>query len=384
MLNLSVDNWHYLHGNPLFKATIKEQLSDFKVIETLSFEPSGEGEHTFLYIEKTGLNTAFVAEELAKFAKLPLRAVSYAGRKDKYATTLQWFGIYFGGKQAKSRKTASVKPADIDWSNFQLSGVKIIKITKNDRKLRVGAIKANHFDIVLRNIDTLNTQALSERIEAIKLKGVPNYYGNQRFGELIKADGTVQLGGNLALAEKLVNGEAIRNRNKNSMAISALRSWFFNHAVSYRISSTDYMQVLDGDALSLTGTNSFFIHNALAEDANTTIARIKEKDVNITAPLWGKGSLDSCKQALAFEQAFINNHQEVATALENLDLSQQRRPIFVFPQDLHAELGDNTLRLTFSLPSGCFATSILRELADIQVGATATDGSSLAIGQTNI
>jgi tRNA pseudouridine13 synthase len=153
MLNLNVEQWRHLHQGPLFKAQIKTQLSDFKVLETLSFEPSGDGEHTFLHIEKTGLNTAYVAEEIAKFAKLPLRAVSYAGRKDKFATTSQWFGIYFGGKQGKG----AVVP---DWQTLSIPGVRILDITKNQRKLRTGAIAHNGFEIILRNLRNLETDKL--------------------------------------------------------------------------------------------------------------------------------------------------------------------------------------------------------------------------------
>lgn len=357
MLNLQVDPWAYLHEGPLFNAAIKQHLSDFKVFESLSFEPSNCGEHTLIHIEKTGLNTAFVAEEMAKFGNLPLKSVSYAGRKDKFATTSQWFGVYHGGKPKS------------DWSNFTLAGVKILAITQNDRKLRTGTISSNRFEIVLRNIDKLNKQALLARIEAIRKKGVPNYFGNQRFGELIKSDGTVQLGGNLQLAEKLINGEDIRNRNKKSMAISALRSWLFNHFVSRRLEGLEYQQLLNGDALSLRGSNSFFVHSC--EDQNSladTVARVANGKLLITAPLWGQGKLDSQNDALSFEQKTAVDYEDVCSALESVKLKQQRRPIMLFVEDFTAQIGDNSAALSFSLPSGCFATSVLREIANIKVG----------------
>jgi tRNA pseudouridine13 synthase len=358
MLNLQVDPWTYLHTGPLFNATIKTQLSDFKVFESLSFEPSNSGEHTLIHIEKTGLNTAFVAEALAKFGGLHLRNVSYAGRKDKYATTSQWFGIYHAGS------------TKADWPSFQMKGVRIIDIVQNERKLRTGAIKANRFEIVLRDIDSLNKEALLARIEEIKLHGVPNYFGNQRFGELIKADGSVQLGGNLQLAEKLINGEDIRNRNKRSMAISALRSWLFNHFVSKRISQLAYQAILDGDALSLSGSNSFFIHSIHDQTLlSITKERVAQGDVLVTAPLWGEGTLDSQGEANEFEQQTAKEFCEVCEALARLQLSQQRRPILLFVKDFTAQISDNSVTLSFSLPSGCFATSVLREIANVKVGA---------------
>ena len=382
MLKLSVENWQYLHSGPLFSASIKTELSDFEVIEHLSFEPSGDGEHTFLYIEKTGLNTAYVAEEIAKFAQLPLRAVSYAGRKDKYATTRQWFGIYSGGKHTKPK----TQP---DWNTLSIPGVKLLEHTNNQRKLRTGAIKSNQFVIVMRDIfdestahtsttllDYAETQImprLQARLALISKHGAPNYYGNQRFGEMIKADGSVQLGGNLSMAERLINGEEIRNRNKRSMAISALRSWLFNQAVSHRLSHLDSNHLLNGDALALSGTNSFFIYDQNAKESEHIPTRIAERDVNITAPLWGKGSLDTKSAAFDFEQAFAENNTLVCKALAELGLEQQRRALLIHPTDLQANLAlDNnkpTITLSFGLPSGCFATSVLREIAEIKVGA---------------
>ena len=380
MLNLAVENWQYLHTGPLFSASIKTELSDFEVIETLSFEPSGEGEHTFLYIEKTGLNTAFVAEEIAKFAKIPLRAVSYAGRKDKYATTRQWFGIYLGGKNTKPKTMPN-------WEDIAIPGVTVLSITKNQRKLRTGAIKNNRFVIVLRAIKDTNTDqalgleqiqnsimpALQERIKRIAHLGVPNYYGNQRFGEMIKPDGTVQLGGNLSMAERLVNGEEIRNRNKRSMAISALRSWLFNQAVSYRLLNLEYNQLLNGDALALAGTNSFFVYDPNAAESVKVPLRIEQRDVQVTAPLWGKGNIDSTFDAQDFELQFAQQHSAVCDALVALDLEHQRRAVLLHPSDIHAKLIEDSpepaIQISFSLPSGCFATSVLREIANINVGA---------------
>lgn len=357
MLNLPLDNWHYLHGKPILNAKIKQDLVDFKVDEQLSFTPSGEGEHTFIHLEKTALNTAFVAESLAKYGQLPLRNVSYAGRKDKFAKTSQWFSVYHADK-AKS-----------DWTQFALPGVTLIEITKNDRKLRTGAIRSNRFEILLRQItsgqdNTLVFDNIQQRVESICQLGVPNYYGNQRFGELIKPDGSSHLGGNLILAEKLINGEEIRNRNKRSMAISAMRSWLFNHFVSARLNRLSYAQLLSGDVLSLAGTNSFFV-NSSHTDANDLQKRLAQKDILLTAPLWGKGKLNSTEDALAFEQKIAADYPMVCQTLMDLKLEQQRRPILLFPEDFTLEISDNSALLKFSLPSGCFATSVIREIANV-------------------
>ncbi|MDT0593291.1 tRNA pseudouridine(13) synthase TruD [Glaciecola petra] len=361
MLGLQPNAWRYLHNGPLFKANIKAQLKDFKVVEKLTFEPNGEGEHDFLFIEKEGLNTAFVAEEMAKFAKLPLRNVSYAGRKDKFASTQQWFGVYFGKKER------------VDWDNFSLVGLQILKQTKNQRKLRLGTIKANAFEIRLRNISDLNETQLQQRLQDINRNGVPNYFGNQRFGERIKTDGSVELGGNLQLAEKLMQGEAIRNRNKRSMAISALRSWLFNYFVSERLQNAGF-KVLSGDVFILKGSNSFFVHELIGTSSQQQaqneqlIKRLSERDVLFSGPMWGEGKLDSTSAALEREQQISATFPDICEHLASLGLKQQRRPAFIFPENLAYEIEDNDLILRFSLPSGSFATSVLREIVDIDVG----------------
>lgn len=368
MLELQPNAWHYLHDGPLFSANIKGQLNDFKVTEKLSFEPNGEGEHDFLFVEKEGLNTAYVAEEIAKFAKLPLRNVSYAGRKDKFASTQQWFGVYFGKKE------------HLDWANFSLPGLRVLKQTKNQRKLRLGTIESNAFEIRLRNISDLQEQKLQQRLTEIQQKGVPNYFGNQRFGERIKADGSVELGGNLQLAAKLIQGEAIRNRNKRSMAISALRSWLFNHFVSQRLAIQGF-NLVDGDVLILRGSNSFFVHDLAIEQQKrqleneepndaikSTVRRLAERDILFSAPMWGLGRLDSTSAAFTIETQISEEYPDICENLEELGLNQQRRPAFIFPDALAYEIVEKDLILRFTLPSGCFATSVLREIANIDVG----------------
>ena len=171
-------------------------------------EPFGEGEHQFIFVEKINNNTAFVAEQLARYTKLPLRQVTYAGRKDKYALTRQWFGLHAPGQ------------ADFDFSDFELEDVRVIKQTRHNRKLRTGQLKGNAFTITLRQV--VHPEAIEERLQEIAKHGVPNYYGEQRFGVMrVNEQGEVQRGGNLAMAERMINGETIRHRNKRSMALSA-------------------------------------------------------------------------------------------------------------------------------------------------------------------
>ncbi|MDN4503847.1 tRNA pseudouridine(13) synthase TruD [Alteromonadaceae bacterium BrNp21-10] len=332
---LSTDHWQFLHNKPTAFAQFKQYPEDFCVEEIPSYELTGEGEHIYLWLQKRNLNTAFVAEQLAKFLKLPLRAVTYAGRKDKYALTTQYFAVHLPGKAVP------------DWQTFALEGVTILSATRHNKKLRTGSLNGNKFGIVLRDVNDMD--AVIERLEQIKISGVPNYYGPQRFGNN---------NSNLHLAEKLLAGEEIRNRNKRSLCISALRSWLFNQYISQRLQTNQFGIPQQGDAMMLSGSNSFFI----AEDIDTTLQnRLATNDICISAPLWGRGELATQGEVQLFEQAIAQEYPAICTGLEELGLKQERRAIKVITTDLNWVVDKDILNLSFTLPPGCFATSVLRE-----------------------
>lgn len=357
--NMQTTHWHYYHGEPTVTGKLKQSPEDFQVKELLTFEPLGEGEHIYLYVRKVLLNTAFVAEQLAKFTGVPLRNVSYAGRKDKYAQAEQWFCVHLPGK------------AEPDWQSFHLDGLTLLRIERHHKKLRTGNLDANHFQITLRNVD--QPELLTPRLQSIKAHGVPNYFGTQRFGELrISAlsgnepsgNEQAQTGGNLALAELMLQGETIRNRNKRSMAISALRSWLFNQFVHERLSDNDknnrkISEAIHGDVLILSGSNSFF--NCEAPDAMIQ-TRLRDQDISLSAPLWGAGELASTKRARELEQAIADRWPQQCRLLEELGLKQERRALWLHPAKLQWQFQDNALILDFFLSSGSYATSVIREL----------------------
>ncbi|TDF38669.1 tRNA pseudouridine(13) synthase TruD [Alteromonadaceae bacterium M269] len=335
---LPTDEWAYLYGAPKAIGVFKSQAEDFQVEEQLGYELTGEGEHIYVWLQKQNLNTAFVAEQLAKQLNLPLRNVSYAGRKDKHALTRQWFGLHVPGK------------LDPNFDQFQLEGASILKTIRHNKKLKVGNLKGNRFDIRLREIE--NPQDIDQRLNSIQQGGVPNYFGPQRFGNN---------GSNLRLGLMLSKGEAIRNRNKRNLAISALRSWLFNQLTSLRIEQGNFSTLLDGDAVILNGSNSFFINDGTDLTLND---RIKDRDALLSAPLWGKGELNSTEAANEFEAHAASNYADICQSLEELGLEQQRRAISLYPENLTWKLQDNLLTLSFELPSGCFATSVLREVVN--------------------
>ena len=347
-LNYNTNHWQRLHGEPLCHGRIKSFADDFIVEEELGFELTGDGEHHLLWVEKYNTNTAFVAEQLAKFSGIALRDISYAGRKDKFARTRQYFSVYQGKHRAP------------DWQHFEHPDIRILSTTRHNKKLRTGALKGNRFSLIIRELGQVNEAQLTQRMQEIESQGVPNYYGQQRFGEMHTKDKVI-LNGNLDLGMRMAKGEPIKNRNKRSMAISALRSYLFNEATSKRIEHSLHTTILRGDALQLTGSNSYFIVGE-DESMETLNTRLAARDIAITAPLVGSGKLNTKSTALSLEQETLAQHSDIVTALSSIGLKQERRPIILYPRDIRWDLSSEFLSLSFSLPSGCFATSVLREI----------------------
>ena len=339
---MSLPEWSYLHGKPQWSARLKAEPEDFVVIEDLGFEPDGDGEHILVSIRKRSENTAWVAGLLAKAAGVNRGAVTWAGLKDRHAVTEQWFGIHLPGKD------------EPDLSVIENENIQILKRQRHSRKLRTGALKGNHFRLLLRDLG--RNEEIEQRLKAIAELGVPNYFGEQRFG---------RNGNNLDGAESLFQGKRIKDRDKRSLFLSAARSYLFNTVVSERIQQGLAATLLPGDCLMLAGSNSFFSEPELSEEL---LARLRSGDVRLSAPLWGRGRVASQGAALDFENQALSSYSAWQAGLEAAGLSQERRNLLLFPQQLSWEWQDAGLSLSFWLPSGCYATSVVRELVALQQG----------------
>ncbi len=327
----------YLYGKPGITADLRTHNADFQVQEILPFLPSGEGEHHLLHIRKDGLNTVQVAKMLAEFARVHPKEVTYAGQKDKNALTEQWFGVRIPGKETP------------DWQAMNSESLTVLSSARHAKKLRIGALAGNRFKLTLRNVSDM--AGMQARIDQVK-QGVPNYFGEQRFGH----DGR-----NLDQGRKMFAGRKVKDRNKRSMYLSAVRSNLFNLIASERLAQKG-TDVLAGDCVMLAGTRSFFV----AEQWDETLTRrLAERDILLSAPLWGRGALPSQAEAAEFEQAVISKYELAADCdgLEKAGLEQERRNLLLCPEMMkYTVLDDSTIQLEFMLPSGCFATSVLREL----------------------
>ena len=338
----SLPSWAYLYGKPSITGQLRTQESDFKVFEQLPFSLSGEGEHLYIYVRKTGTNTVYVARELAQYFQVKESLVAYAGLKDRFAVTEQWFAVHLPGKQT------------YDLSDLAIDGVEILSWQRHNKKLRTGALSGNRFVITLRNVSDI-TQ-LQQRWQVVTAHGVPNYFGEQRFG----IDGK-----NIENALAMFSGKKVRDKKKRSIYLSAARSLIFNQCVSARIEQNTFNSPMAGDVMMLSGSQSIFVPEKIDDEIQQ---RFTSHDIDITCPMWGRGQLPTSEEVLAMEESIGSRNIELAEGLERAGLKQERRRarLLALNTKLIVLSEDESVELSFDLPAGCFATTLLRELLDYE------------------
>jgi len=292
-------------------AEFRVEPEDFFVEEQPGFEFSGNGDHLCLLIKKRNQNTGWVAGQLAAAARISPMDVGYCGLKDRHAVTLQWFSLYLGKHE-------------MDWQAIRIDDCFILSSTRHDKKLRRGMHAHNFFRIRLRNV-TGDPALLEQRWHDICRLGVPNYFGEQRFG---------RDGGNLRLAQELLSAHPRQWRErKNQFAVSALRSYLFNIVLANRVVLGDWRDHCAGDPQPFP-----------------------------TAPLWGRGRPMGSGTLAERERHLLEPYHAFCEKLEHLGLQQERRALLLLPEDASLERMAGDWIVQFALPPGCYATSVLREL----------------------
>ena len=331
-------------GSPLGSASFKSQPEDFQVEELLGFRPSGEGEHCFLWVEKVGLNSNELVTHLAGRLGIRRRLVSHCGLKDKNAITRQWFSIHLPGCDSPAA------------GSLEGDGIRVLKVTRNHRKLRRGSHDGNRFTIRLRDCQ-FTPELARARWSDIVSRGVPNYFGSQRFGHG---------GDNIRQAREMFAGtRPVRDRMLRGLLISAARSLLFNAVVAARVEEEIWDLPKSGEVYGFADNRSLILPG---RERGDEAQRVATGELQLTAPLWGQGELLSQAEIRDLEERIASAHPDMRGGLEALNLRQERRVTRLIPRRASLEWADGSdLKLTFDLPKGCYATTVLRELAQIDV-----------------
>jgi tRNA pseudouridine13 synthase len=329
------------HGEAVLKARFRVQPEDFRVDEIDGFEPSGSGEHLLLTVQKRGMNTAFAAKRIAAWAGIPEMGVSYAGLKDRHAVTTQRFSV-----QLPKRLAPELDALVSD-------DLRVLASHWHNRKLPRGALAGNRFTLLLREAEG-ERAAVEARLQAIAGQGIPNYFGEQRFG---------RSGDNVEAARRMFAGQRVNKREQRSIYLSAARSEMFNAVLAARIADGSWATGTQGEVWMLDGTHSVFGPEAITEE---TRARAAAQDIHPTGPMWGEGELRTRDRAREVEDAALAPFEDLRRGLESARIKQERRALRVRAQHLSWDWKEEGLELRFRLGPGAYATEVLAELGDIK------------------
>lgn len=341
------------HTPTITQAIFKACADDFVVQEIMDISFDGQGEHCWLFIQKTNLNTAFVAKLLATWANIAPKDVGFSGLKDRRAITDQWFSLRLPNKRLPS----------LDFINFAKDFLKddekltLLAQHWHGKKLNRGTHKANRFTITLKDVQGDKT-AIDAQLALIKTCGVPNYFGEQRFGK----DGN-NLPQAVAFFQKILSTDKPyrphkQDRNKHALYISAAKSAIFNALLSQRVLMGCWDTPIDGDVFNLNGTGSVFC----AKIDDVIMARLATGDIHPAGILYGTGNRLSSNQALMMENEILAQFSTFKDGLTKIGAKCSYRPFRLMAHEFQWSWQDDNLRLTFTLPTGAFATSIISNL----------------------
>ncbi len=340
---MSIESLPYAHGGPVTGGRIRSCPEDFHVFEDLGFGPTGEGQHCMVEIEKRNLNSDWVASQLARLAGVKKRDVGMAGLKDRHAVTRQWFSLDLAGKEMPhwSELGAQLREGE---------SLKVLQVVAHNRKIRKGALQGNRFKLLLRELDG-DRAAIETRLQQIRQHGVPNYFGEQRFG---------RGGGNVDQAVQMFQRNyRPRGRHERGLLLSSARSELFNRICAARVEQGSWNQALEGDLFALDRSRARFKESVSSEIRQ----RMADHDIHPTGALWGRGDLESGGEVAELERPIAADCKALSSGLEQAGLEQDRRPLRLLPREMSWSWPDHDcLQLDFWLPAGAYATVVLREL----------------------
>jgi tRNA pseudouridine13 synthase len=321
---------------------IRCRLEDFEVEEVPLYAPSGEGEHTFVLVEKRGIDTEAVVRDLERALASSRLSIGYAGRKDRWAVTRQWLSV------PRVDPAAARALGGPSW--------RVVEASRHQHKLRTGDLVANRFRVLVREVTAEQARAASERLDQIAHRGMPNPFGRQRFG---------QAGDNAAAGAAILRGDGGAgrrgDRRQARFLVSALQSELFNRVLDRRPAPP--WQLLDGDLATVHRSGGLF----LITDAAAESARAETIEISPTGPIFGAKMRQPTGEVRALEEAVWSDYGlpswgDLAPP-RGLSVDGTRRALRVpVTSPSLRQVEDDAIELRFELPAGSYATVLIDEL----------------------
>jgi tRNA pseudouridine13 synthase len=332
---------------------IRDQLEDFEVDEIPAYLACGDGDFLFLWVEKKGMGAEYFLTQIARRLQIRTGDVGVAGLKDRWAIT---------------RQTVSVpRHCESQLPSLEGDGIRLLRVDRHSNKLRSGHLKGNRFRIAIRDSDTHAVKNLDALLERIRVLGVPNYYGPQRFG---RGGETARMGLALLRKERLRLKPFLRK-----LALSAVQSLLFNDYLARRLRDGLLHRVLRGDVLSKRVTGGLFV----ALDQGREQERFDGGEIVPTGPIFGRKMMPAADLSGEREAAVLADAKIEPQAFQGFGklLQGTRRHNLIFPAQLTWEHHQNVVRLDFALPAGAYATIVLREIMKVEyLGGPKDDGAT--------
>lgn len=324
---------------PGIAGRIKLHPEDFEVEEIPAYEPSGQGEFLYLWVEKRGLGAEFFTRQLARRLDIPTNEIGMAGLKDRHAVTRQWVSV-----------PAAVEPR---LDQLDGDGIRVLSVNRHSNKLKPGHLHGNRFRILVRGVEAEAGARLPALLARIQENGLPNFYGPQRFGR----DGET-----LRIGLDLLTGKSVGRINPflRKLGLSAAQSALFNQYLARRMADGLLRRVLAGDVMAKWPFGGMFV----AQDVAVEQGRFEAREIIPAGPMFGKKMFASSGEAAEREEATLREAELSVATFRGFGklLSGTRRYTLVYVDDLRGDLEAEGVRLTFTLPSGSYATVLLGEL----------------------
>ncbi|HSQ58466.1 MAG TPA: tRNA pseudouridine(13) synthase TruD [Gemmata sp.] len=330
------------HDLPGVGGKIRVQNEDFEVEEVPSYEPSGTGEHLYLWIEKRGIAPEFFSRLIAMRLGTHPGNIGTAGLKDRHAVTRQWVSV---PRECEPR----VKNIDGD-------GIRVLRTGYHTNKLKPGHLRGNRFRILIR--DAERAAGIDAILDRLRARGMPNFYGPQRFG---------RGGSTLTLGWQCLEGKAPKRIRPFlfRFALSAVQSFLFNKYLERRMNDGLFRTVLEGDVMAKWPVGGLFV----AKDVPAEQARFEARETITAGPMFGKKTFPAEGVAAEREAAILRDSGLSLASFGGFGklVLGTRRHNLIYLYDLTAAWEPDGLRLAFTLPAGSYATILLREVMKSEV-----------------